>query len=91
MAISIKVTVIAVRMFATPLRQPNVLTQSQKNSPGMDGHDKPYQYEITDHGYGKDAVKVLHVSRKGLTTLAFESRGFIRVCLRNHQKAPGGQ
>lgn len=31
----------------------------------MDGHDKPFQYEITDHGYGKDAVKVLHVSRKG--------------------------
>ncbi|XP_017029386.1 uricase [Drosophila kikkawai] len=56
-------------MFATPLRQqpPNAASQSQgKAMPlGMDGHDKPFQYEITDHGYGKDAVKVLHVSRQG--------------------------
>ncbi|KAH8413290.1 hypothetical protein KR009_009754 [Drosophila setifemur] len=52
-------------MFATPLRQPSSMSQSQKERSEMDGQDKPYQYEITDHGYGKDAVKVLHVSRKG--------------------------
>ncbi|XP_017069597.1 uricase [Drosophila eugracilis] len=52
-------------MFATPLRQPSAMVQVQKKTPGMDGHEKPFQYEITDHGYGKDAVKVLHVSRKG--------------------------
>eukprot|EP00099_Drosophila_melanogaster_P013877 NP_476779.1 urate oxidase [Drosophila melanogaster] len=53
-------------MFATPLRQPAAANhQTPKNSAGMDEHGKPYQYEITDHGYGKDAVKVLHVSRNG--------------------------
>ncbi|KAH8248517.1 hypothetical protein KR032_000151 [Drosophila birchii] len=56
-------------MFATPLRQQplSAVSQSQEKNThlGMDGHDKPFQYEITDHGYGKDAVKVLHVSRQG--------------------------
>ncbi|EDV31372.1 uncharacterized protein Dana_GF15322 [Drosophila ananassae] len=52
-------------MFAIPLRQPSSMSKSQKQSSSMDDHDKPFQYEITDHGYGKDAVKVLHVSRKG--------------------------
>ncbi|XP_068141669.1 uricase [Drosophila tropicalis] len=50
-------------MFATPLRQPQASGSPDK----LQNHqqDTPYQYEITDHGYGKDAVKVLHVSRQG--------------------------
>ncbi|KAH8283048.1 hypothetical protein KR054_011896 [Drosophila jambulina] len=53
-------------MFATPLRQQPTSAAGQSQGKTMtDGHDKPFQYEITDHGYGKDAVKVLHVSRQG--------------------------
>ncbi|KAH8271087.1 hypothetical protein KR018_007369 [Drosophila ironensis] len=51
-------------MFATPLRKPASLSRKQIPE-GMDDPEKPHQYEITDHGYGKDAVKVMHVSRKG--------------------------
>lgn len=32
---------------------------------GENTHGGPYQYTISDHGYGKDAVKVLHVERNG--------------------------
>ncbi|XP_017153424.1 uricase [Drosophila miranda] len=51
-------------MFATPLRQPTNASGARP-AVSMDGQETPFQYEITDHGYGKDAVKVLHVSRKG--------------------------
>ncbi|SPP79648.1 uricase [Drosophila guanche] len=54
-------------MFATPLRQPSSGSNrtAASASASLDGQETPFQYEITDHGYGKDAVKVLHVSRKG--------------------------
>ncbi|KAH8311688.1 hypothetical protein KR044_007566 [Drosophila immigrans] len=42
-------------MFATPLRQP--ASRQLQSSAQL--------YEITDKGYGKDAVKLMHVSRKG--------------------------
>ncbi|XP_060647928.1 uricase-like [Drosophila nasuta] len=44
-------------MFATPLRQP--ASRQVQSSPASQF------YEITDKGYGKDAVKLMHVSRKG--------------------------
>ncbi|KAM8705187.1 hypothetical protein ACLKA7_009616 [Drosophila subpalustris] len=44
-------------MFATPLRQPSSRQLPSATLPNL--------YEITDKGYGKDAVKLMHVSRKG--------------------------
>ncbi|XP_064553039.1 uricase [Drosophila montana] len=47
-------------MFATPLRQLSSLNRS-----GMVGQEQAQQYEITNKGYGKDAVKVMYINRKG--------------------------
>lgn len=46
-------------MFARPLQKPT--------TKGKEFHDPeaPHQYTISDYGYGKDAVKVLHVKRNG--------------------------
>ncbi|KAH8358756.1 hypothetical protein KR093_002238 [Drosophila rubida] len=44
-------------MFASPLRQPA--------SRQLQSSTTPQLYEITDKGYGKDAVKLMHVNRKG--------------------------
>ncbi|XP_037822349.1 uricase [Lucilia sericata] len=46
-------------MFARPLQRP-----SGKGTPQQD-REAPHQYTISDHGYGKDSVKVLHVKRDG--------------------------
>ncbi|ALC39438.1 Uro [Drosophila busckii] len=50
-------------MFATPLRQPQGYAAKQQHE--KVNMEQPFQYEITDHGYGKDAVKILHVNREG--------------------------
>ncbi|XP_030384888.1 uricase [Scaptodrosophila lebanonensis] len=50
-------------MFATSLQQSNYRNEIGKEDWEIKGI--PYQYEITDHGYGKDAVKILYVHRDG--------------------------
>lgn len=46
-------------MFARPLQKP-----TGKGKSFHDG-EAPHQYSISDYGYGKDAVKILHVQRNG--------------------------
>lgn len=48
-------------MFATPL-QSHVTTPEVQPAPMA---NTPHQYSISDYGYGKDSVKVLHVKRNG--------------------------
>lgn len=48
-------------MFAKPL-QSNATTPEEQPVPTK---NTPHQYEISDYGYGKDSVKVLHVKRNG--------------------------
>lgn len=48
-------------MLATPLRQ-----LSSLKLPTAMVKEQSQQYEITNKGYGKDAVKVMHINRKGL-------------------------
>ena len=49
-------------MLAQPLKRGATAAFPTNNTGGSDGLD---QYTITDHGYGKDAIKVLHVQRNG--------------------------
>ncbi|ALC44530.1 Uro [Drosophila busckii] len=49
-------------MLVTPLRQRASHKPQQLK---VDMTLKQQQYEITNHGYGKDAVKILHVNRQG--------------------------
>lgn len=46
-------------MFARPLQRP----VDKGAIPREEG--EPHQYTISDHGYGKDSVKVLHIKRDG--------------------------
>ncbi|KAM7352209.1 urate oxidase [Cochliomyia hominivorax] len=46
-------------MFARPLQRPNDKAAGRKEQ------GAPHQYTISDYGYGKDSVKVLHVKRDG--------------------------
>lgn len=46
-------------MFARPLQRPSDKGASHKEEGAS------HQYTISDYGYGKDSVKVLHVKRDG--------------------------
>ncbi|XP_005176232.1 uricase [Musca domestica] len=46
-------------MFANPLQKPTTKGKSFQD------REAPHQYAISDYGYGKDAVKILHVKRDG--------------------------
>lgn len=46
-------------MFARPLLRAGGKGNSKED------HEGPHQYNISDYGYGKDSVKVLHVKRDG--------------------------
>lgn len=46
-------------MFAHPLQKPTGKGKSFHDS------EAPHQYAISDYGYGKDSVKILHVQRNG--------------------------
>lgn len=44
---------------------PRKLDETNKSTDGGPHDDYESNYEITDSGYGKDSVKLLHVTRQG--------------------------